>query len=253
MKLSLRTQAVVGIGLIESSMLVILLYLVFSFIEASTSEEVERRAESMVRVFSATVSDDVLALDLASLYAFVEEAASTPGTAFARIIDHEGHLLAQAGDGEFLLKPFRPSIRGRGLPDVYMASAPIEKAGLNYGSVEIGLDLREQKTAIDGLKSNSLTIAVLEVLIAAGFSIAAGHYLVRRLNQMRAVVRRAHEENYQQRIDDRGVDEVSELAREIDQLMASADWDYGTGKRRTEDLKELNRLLQRKISELRRL
>lgn len=252
MRLSLRVQAVLGIGIIEISMLLILLYSVFAFIEDSTAKEVDRRAQSLVRVFAATVTDDVLALDLGSLHAFVEEAAGTPGTAFARVIDYEGHLLAQAGDGQFLLKPFKASTTRGELPDVYMASAQIEKAGLGYGWVEIGLDLREQNQGIARLKSNSLIIAALEVLIAAGFSILAGHYLVWRLNHMRAVVRRAHEESYQQRIADRGVDEVSELAREIDQLMARADWDYETGNRRVEDLKELNRLLQRKIADLRR-
>lgn len=87
MKLSIRTQAVIGIGMIEVVMLIVLLYSVFHFIDSSTTDEVERRAQSIARIFAATAANDVLSLDLGSLQSFVEAAARTPGTAFARVTD----------------------------------------------------------------------------------------------------------------------------------------------------------------------
>lgn len=67
MKLSIRAQAVIGIGMIEVVMLIVLLYSVFHFIDSSTTDEVERRAQSIARIFAATAADDVLSLDLGSL------------------------------------------------------------------------------------------------------------------------------------------------------------------------------------------
>ncbi len=252
MKLSLRTQAVIGIGLIEIVMLMILLYSVFQFITRSTSEEVERRAESIARVFAATAADDVLSLDLGALQSFVDAAARTPGTAFARVVDYQGHLLAEAGNSEALLKPFRESKNLESLPDLYMAKAAIVKAGLNYGRIEIGLDLREQKQGIAALRDRSLLIATIEVLLAAIFSIAAGYYLVRRLNHMRQVVELVGSGEVRTRIQDPMSDEVADLAHEIDRLVEQTSWERDRQNERLQELEELNQSLHRKISELQR-
>ncbi len=251
MKLSLRTQAVLGIGLIEILMLIVLLYSVFHFISRSTTAEVERRAQSIARVFAATAADDVLSLDLGSLQSFVDAAAATPGTAFARVIDYDGRLLAQAGDADALLQPFAVAGDSTVLPDLYMAAAAIEKAGLNYGTVEVGLDLRGQNAAINALRTKSLLIAAVEVLLAALFSIAAGYYLVRRLHLMKVVVERANAGDYSAKIHDRVTDEVAELAQEIDRLTERMRWEHESRVQRVQELEALNQLLQRKIAELR--
>src|SRR6056297_2122314 len=126
-------------------MLVVLLCSVFHFIDKSTRDEVERRAQSIARVFAETAADDVLSLDLASLQSFVYEVAKTPGTSFARVVDYEGHLLAEAGNPQHLTRDFERSIEDTSLPNLFMVEADIVKAGLPYGRIEIGLNLRAQQ------------------------------------------------------------------------------------------------------------
>ncbi|MBY6072017.1 HAMP domain-containing protein [Marinobacter salsuginis] len=253
MKLSIRAQAVIGIGMIEVVMLVVLLYSVFHFIDSSTTDEVERRAQSIARIFAATAADDVLSLDLGSLQSFVDAAARTPGTAFARVTDYNGHLLAEAGNPDALRHSFQRSREAAGLSDLYMAKSTIVKAGLNYGTVEIGLDLREQLQGIEQVKRRSLMIAGLEVLAAALFSIAAGYYLVRRLKHIRRVLGRVNNGEYSQRVNDSQLDEVSEVASEIDRLTQRLAWEKANSERRIAELEELNGLLQKRLSEQRRL
>jgi len=251
-KLSIRAQAVIGIGMIEVVMLVVLLYSVFHFIDSSTTDEVERRAQSIARIFAATAADDVLSLDLGSLQSFVDAAARTPGTAFARVIDYNGHLLAEAGNPDALRHSFQRSRETDGLSELYMAKAAIVKAGLNYGTVEIGLDLREQLQGIEQVKRRSLAIAGLEVLAAALFSIAAGYYLVRRLKHIRRILGRVNNGEYHQRVKDTQLDEVSEVAAEIDRLTERVAWEKAASERRIAELEELNGLLQKRFSEQRR-
>ncbi|MFO8141834.1 MAG: HAMP domain-containing protein [Marinobacter sp.] len=248
MKLSIRAQAVIGIGVIEMIMLVVLLYSVFHFIDRSTIEEVDRRAQSIARVFAATAADDVLALDLAALQSFVNAAAKTPGTAFARVLDYNGHLLAEAGDPQTLMGDVRRSRLENHLPDLFTAKATIVKAGLHYGAVEIGLDLRDQKLGIFQVKQRSVMIAVLEILAAALFSVAAGYYLVRRLKHIHFVLQRVNNGEYQQRVNDRWIDEVSDVASEIDKLNERMAWEKECRDRKIAELEELNRLLQKQLS-----
>ena len=252
MKLSIRAQAVIGIGMIEVVMLVVLLYSVFHFIDSSTTDEVDRRAQSIARIFAATAADDVLSLDLGSLQSFVDAAARTPRTAFARVIDYNGHLLAEAGNPDALRHSFQRSRETDGLSELYMAKAAIVKAGLNYGTVEIGLDLREQLQGIEQVKRRSLAIAGLEVLAAALFSIAAGYYLVRRLKHIRRILGRVNNGEYHQRVKDTQLDEVSEVAAEIDRLTERVAWEKATSERRIAELEELNGLLQKRLSKQRR-
>ncbi|HBC35156.1 MAG TPA: HAMP domain-containing protein [Marinobacter adhaerens] len=251
MKISLRTQAVLGIGLIEVGMLMVLLYSVFHFIDQSTRDEVERRAQSIARVFAATAADDVLSLDLASLQSFVDEVAKTPGTSFARVVDYQGHLLAEAGNPQHLTRDFKRSFDAGDLPNLFMAQAYIVKAGLPYGKIEIGLYLRSQKENILNLRHRSLVIAALEVLMAALFSIAAGYYLVRRLKKMTEVVERASSGGRVQKIDDAVHGEVGELARQVDLLNERNQWEQSRSDLRIRNLEELNRLLQKKLAEKR--
>ncbi|WP_278802233.1 HAMP domain-containing protein [Marinobacter nauticus] len=253
MKLSIRTQAVIGIGLIESVMLMVLLYSVFHFIDSSTTDEVDRRAQSIARIFAATAANDVLSLDLGSLQSFVEAAARTPGTAFARVTDYNGHLLAEAGNPDALRQSFQRSRDTAGLSHLYMAKATIVKAGLNYGTVEIGLDLREQLQGIEKVKRRSLVIAGLEVLAAALFSIAAGYYLVRRLKHIKGVLERVNNGEYTERVKDLQLDEVSEVASEIDRLTERIAWEKTTSERKIAELEELNSLLQKKLASQRNL
>ena len=251
MKLSIRAQAAIGIGVIEMAMLIVLLYTVFHFIDSSTTDEVERRAQSIARIFAATAVNDVLSLDLDSLQSFVEAAATTPGTAFARVTDFNGHLLAEAGNPDALRQSFQRSRDSNGLSDLYMAKATIVKAGQNYGAVEIGLDLREKVQDIEQVKRRSLAIAGLEVLTAALFSLSAGHYLVRRLKYIRRVLARVNNGEYSHKIEDTQLDEVSGVASEIDRLTERIAWEKAARDRRITELEELNGLLLKKLTEQR--
>lgn len=249
MKLTIRSQALIGIGAIEIIVLTVLLYSVFHFIDRSTVAEVDRRAESIARVFAATAANDVLALDLGALQSFVNAVVKTPGTAVARVLDHNGHLLAEAGSSDSLSRPFNGTRDEEGLPDLYLARSTIDKAGVNYGAVEVGLDLRTQKAAIGRVKGTSILIAAVEVLAAALFSIAAGHYLVRRLGHIRRVLQRVNQGEYFHRIRDTWVDEVSDVASEIDRLTERIASEQSSYDRRISELDELNALLQRKLSD----
>jgi len=250
MKLSIRAQAVLGIGIIEVCMLLLLLYSIFHFIDRSSVEEIDRRANSMAQIFAATTADDVLSLDLASLQSFVDEAAQTPGTAFARIFNYNGYLLAEAGDADALMQTFEQGHKAEALPDIYMAKADIIKAGSPYGTVEIGLDLRGKKQDIAAIKSQSVFIAAMEIIAAAAFSLAAGYYLVRRLKQIRQVLEQANLGHYQHKVGDTYYDEVAELASEIDQLTDRITWETETRDRRISELEEVNRLLHQKLADV---
>ncbi|WP_145840250.1 HAMP domain-containing protein [Marinobacter sp. P4B1] len=94
-------------------------------------------------------------------------------------------------------------------------------------------------------------IAALEVLAVALFSIAAGYYLVRRLKHIRRVLGQVNNGEYSQRLSDSQLDEVSEVASEIDRLAERVAWEKGNNERRIAELEELNGLLQKRLAERR--
>lgn len=95
MKLSLRVQAVIGIGTIEVAILVVLLYSVFHFMDGSIHQEVDRRAQSIARVLAANAVDNLLLGNRVGLQDLVSATARADGIEFARILDYEGRLLVE--------------------------------------------------------------------------------------------------------------------------------------------------------------
>lgn len=253
MKLGIRTQAVIGIGLIETSMLLLLLYSVFEFIDSYSASEVERRANSIARIFAATTADDVLSLDIASLQSFVDQAAATPGTAFARVTDYNGHLLAEAGNPNALHQAGQENGDGAELQVLHTARAEIIKADMSYGAVEVGLDLQEQVAAITAIKQRSLLIAALEIIAAAVFSIAAGFYLVRRLKKIRQQLFEANSGNYEPRIHDKMGDEVSDISKEVNKFIDRLIWETETRDQKLRELESINRIVKERIAQFDRL
>ena len=103
------------------------------------------------------------------------------------------------------------------------------------------------------IKGQSLFIAALEVLAAAAFSIAAGYYLVRRLNKIRHVLEEANLGHYQTKVADNRYDEVAEVASEIDRLTDRITWEKETRDRKISELEEINHLLHQKLAELNKM
>ncbi|MGB0750725.1 MAG: hybrid sensor histidine kinase/response regulator, partial [Gammaproteobacteria bacterium] len=77
--LSFRTKTILGIAVIESLMLIALVWSGYQQLRESTNEQIAQRAQTTVALFATLAKDPILAMDLASLESFTQEMVRNPG------------------------------------------------------------------------------------------------------------------------------------------------------------------------------
>jgi PAS domain S-box-containing protein len=182
LRLSLRVKTVLGIALIEAALLSVLVFSVMHFLRDSNEEQIQRHARVTVMTFASMSREGVISQDLGSLQSHADHLNETDGIAYARILDAKQRILAEAGKPEVLKRAFAADRAVHDIHDgIFDIASPINMGGVNYGSVQIGLDISHLRQTYDAAQRWSLGIAALEMLLVALFSFLLGRYLVRQI------------------------------------------------------------------------
>lgn len=105
--MSFRLKTILGIALIELTVMAILIGINQFALGGSASTQLYERAEATARVFANAVSDAVIATDLATLDATVATAMETEDITYLRVRSPSGFVLSEAGDAEICCKKGR--------------------------------------------------------------------------------------------------------------------------------------------------
>jgi PAS domain S-box-containing protein len=179
---SFRLKTILGIALIESILLVILVFGALDFLRDSNEEQLMKRADITLRLFKNSVKNAVLSMDLATLESFVKEITSNPDIVYTRIVGHEV-TLAEGGDASILKQPRHEDSSLADVTDgIYDVRAEITVSGITYGVIEIGLSTSRIDDLLVKAKRWIGSIAGLEVILVALFSFALGTYLTKQLS-----------------------------------------------------------------------
>jgi len=248
--MSLRWKTILGIALIEALLLVLLITTALSYMRSTNSEGLVKRADTAAMLFATTTKDAVLSFDLASLEAFASEVLRNPGLLYARVLSAEGEVLAQGGDSQQLNKPFLADSDVTQVTDaVYDTYAEISEAGVVYGRVEIGISTAEIDKALDEITRWSLLIAAAEMVLVALFSYLLGAYLTGQLQRLRQAARNISLDNLNINLDVRGRDEIAEVARAFNKMVAGLRSSRSKRDQYEQQLKELNRSLEQRVEQ----
>jgi diguanylate cyclase (GGDEF)-like protein/PAS domain S-box-containing protein len=211
--MSFRSKTIIGIALIEVILLSILVGGTLDYLRDSNQAQFLERTRSAAMLFAANNKDAVIATDIAAIESNVLEMMRLPGMIYARVLDSEGRVLAEAGDAEALAQVFVADKNFEEVNDqVFDSYQPIEVAGIGYGRVEIGMDIDALKTVQGEAMVYSLSLASLELLLVALFSFALGTYLTRQFKELRDGAKKIAGGNYGVLIPVRGRDELSRTA-----------------------------------------
>ncbi|MGE4280240.1 MAG: response regulator [Magnetospirillum sp.] len=171
--MSFRLKTILGIALIEAVLLVSLVWSGLGYLRSTNQDALVTRAETSARMFASTIKNAVIAVDLASLQSFFDEVTSNPGLRFIRLETNDHRVLVERGS------PPRADDHG------VAASQAIAEGGITFGVVTIWLDSQESEAAIASAKQVFVSLALLEIVLVAGFSYLLGSYLTQRLKLLR--------------------------------------------------------------------
>jgi PAS domain S-box-containing protein len=225
--LSFRSKTILGIALIESILLVILVFSALNFMSDSNEELLKQRANVTLRLFKSAIKDAVLSTDLATLESFVEEIMSNSDVVYARITSN-GVILAEGGSALVLQKPREvDSSLSQVIDGIYDIRAEIVVAGITYGVIEMGLSTASIESMLAKAKRWIATIASLEVSLVALFSFVLGTYLTRQLLALKNASNIIALSGPGHQIPISGNDELSEVAHAFNSMSKNLEKSYG--------------------------
>lgn len=208
--MSFRLKTILGVALIEASLLLILIWNTLYYLERSNRDQLLNHAETTLALLSVASRDAILSWDLDTLETIVNDARNMPGMVYIRILDDDGNVLAAAGDvfadASTEHEPFSSSDK------IFAQFVEIVESESKFGRIEVGLDVSYINAYLAEAKQWAIGIALLEMLLVAVFSFALGTYLTRQLRDLIQASDRVGKGQLNFRLSVRGKDELSQAA-----------------------------------------
>lgn len=214
-----RTKTILGVALIEVTMLVVLVWSALSALRGSNEAELTRRVQLGGRLLAAAAKDALISQDLATLDSLAREAMASGQIDFVRIVDTSGVVLAQGGSAALLGRVFRVDERVDEVRDgVFDWAAPVVSGGMRHGVVQLGVSTDPLKVLLASARRWAAGIATLEIALVALFSWMLGSYLTRQLGALRKASEHFVAGNFGHRVAVRGADELAETAVALNRM-----------------------------------
>lgn len=183
--MSFRLQTILGIALIESVLLLILIFNGMNFLSESNASHLKQRAETTALLFSKAVKNALISNDYAALEGFISDVLTLPDIRYARI-SNDDFILAQGGEALLLEKAHLPDKALSDVTDgIFDVAINIEEGKTAFGKIEIGFSTAPIETTLANAQRWAIAIASLEVVLVTLFSFMLGTYLTQQLQQLK--------------------------------------------------------------------
>ncbi|WP_417698400.1 ATP-binding protein [Psychromonas sp.] len=212
-KFSFKMKTIFGIAIIETFFLFILVLNSRSILYETIELDIKDQASNISTLLATASVDAVVSQDIATLDSILNSTINTSKILYIRVVGLDG-VLAEVGNQHFLNQPFKEdnSIVDSESDGTYDAYADIMIDGYQFGRVEIGLSIEEQQSIIDQATNHLSTIAFVEMLFVALFSLLLGVALTKRLTVLQEATLKVSQGETGLQIPIEGSDEVTDAS-----------------------------------------
>ena len=223
--MSFRLKTILGIALIESILLLILIFSSMNFLSESNQAHLDQRAKTTSVLFSRAVKNAILSTDIATLESFTEDILTLPDIVYVRISNND-FILTEGGATEFI-GDAPPSESHKSPSNEHVdINIDVNEGGAVFGKIEIGLSTKAMQNTLSEAQHWALAIASLEVILVAIFSFILGTYLTRQLLQLKQGAEMITRSGPGYQIQVSGKDEVAELANSFNSMSSTLAQSY---------------------------
>lgn len=213
---SIRSKFLLVSLLIEVTMLALLVGNSVRLIRENLEAQVQARILAVERAYATAVVLPLASRDYATLRDILDGMRTAQDIVYFAVTDQQGKILASSGWDT--TKPL--PAEGR-LDSVRNIILPVTSFGQEYGKVHYGLSTDKVDTAIRTLFSQSLFIALFEVLLSLILLSITCYLLTRNLSNLADASQQVADGNYDTSLPVRGHDEVAVLTENFNRMMTA--------------------------------
>jgi two-component system sensor histidine kinase/response regulator len=212
---SFRLKTILGIALIEGSLLFFIVWSSVGYLKVSSDTELALRAQVSAEAIANLTRDAVLATDLARLDGVTKRTLRSAEVVYVRIIDTATEqALSQAGSADALARPFA---QDRHLDDahdgVFDVGVDIAEGDYVFGRVELGVSVARANQLLSAVRQHLSGLALTAMVLVALFSYILGTYLTRGLGRLAQAARAIHHGALGALVDISGTDELAQTGK----------------------------------------
>ncbi|WP_407334255.1 ATP-binding protein [Enterovibrio sp. 27052020O] len=217
--MTFRLKTILGIALIEVVLLAILIASGIGWLRDSNEQQIIANGERLSDTFAIAVRDAIISTDLANLRAFSKEATSNRDIAYIRIFNDQGQLLAQSSSvSDDTHIPNYNQLPSETKDGIYDIRADIKIDQWKVGQIELGLDVRAFSQLIQDAQKYAVSLALLEMVLVALFSLGFGSLLTKQLLQLQHGALEIQQKGPGISVPVKGNDEVAQVARAFNNM-----------------------------------
>lgn len=255
MRISLKLKTILGVALIEATLLALLLTTTFNLLTNLVNDAVVKRANTTANLFYSTTKNAFLSFDLAGIEADVNELLTDSDIHYVKITDTSGRVFASGGNEQSLNADFQAdtsvSLASDGIYDI---RRPIMVDDTLYGYIDLGIDIASVKASLSDIQQWAYTIAVIEMVLVALFSYFLGSYLTKQINILQQGARRLIQASKENKYEDikvnvRTNDELEELATVFNHLISHLEEEHIRRAEAESAIHNLNQSLEYRVRE----
>lgn len=181
--MSFRLKTILGIALIQTVLLLLLIFTALNFVKSAQNRDIIDRAQTTINMFATTSRDAILSSDLATLNSACHEILENPAIVYVRILDSHQRVMASAGKQSILDAEFRAdeSLQSAEFDGIFDIASDISISNVILGTIQLGLSTENLLRDINQIQNYSLGVALIEIILMAILSFALGSWLTRQL------------------------------------------------------------------------
>jgi len=219
--LSFRLKTIIGIAVIESTLLLVLVFSGLNYLSESNALQLQQRADSSTSLFAVATRDALLSLDLATLEDAVTEILKTPDIVYARI-SSDGAVLAQSGDPVLLEMTRSADASFASVTDeVFDVRHEVKIGTQSFGIIELGFSTSYVDQLLLNARWSAFSLAGAEIVLVAIFSFVLGTYLTRQLTMLKRAAESISVSGPGEQIEVLSQDEIGDVVRSFNVMSRS--------------------------------
>ncbi|USH05047.1 response regulator [Grimontia kaedaensis] len=225
--MTFRLKTILGIALIELILLAVLIVSGIGWLRDSNEQQIISNGERLSQTFAIAVRDAIISTDLANLRAFTNEAIRNGDIAYIRIMNEQGQVLAEANTlHESSVAPNYEQLPSEATDGIYDIRYSVSIDEYAVGQIEVGLDVRAFSQLILDAQKSAVSIAALEMVLVALFSLVFGSLLTKQLLTLREGALKIQKNGPGEVVRVKGKDEIAQVANAFNDMSVALSHTY---------------------------